>query len=115
MQRIRKTGRGFACETRSLSRQWQCRRRAAVYSAGIECCRDVIIKAQDAEVMKFSKEHSLNTVRLSIYTRFSATKRTTRSISRNIRTFIDPVVQAAKKERLYVILDGHEYLQRGDR
>ena len=31
---------------------------------GIGYARNVIIRAQDAEVMKFSKEHSLNTVRL---------------------------------------------------
>lgn len=78
---------------------------------GIGYCRDVIIKAQDAEVMKFCKEHSLNTVRLSMYTRFFNNKKERRiDIDEHIRTFIDPVVQAAKKEGLYVILDGHEYL-----
>jgi hypothetical protein len=78
---------------------------------GIGYCRDVIIRAQDAEVMKFCKERSLNTVRLSIYTRFFNNKADRPiDIDEHIRTFIDPVVQAAKKAGLYVILDGHEYL-----
>ena len=78
---------------------------------GIGYCRDVIIKAQDAEVMRFCKERRLNTVRLAIYTRFFNNKgERPIDIEEHIRAFIDPVVLAAKKERLYVILDGHEYL-----
>lgn len=78
---------------------------------GIGYCRDVIIKAQDEDVMKFCKIHDLNTVRLAFYTRFFNNKSDRPiDIEEHIRTFIDPVVQAAKKEGLHVILDGHEYL-----
>lgn len=78
---------------------------------GIGYCRDVIIKAQDDGVMKFAKSHDLNTVRLAFYTRFFNNKNDRPiDIEEHIRTFIDPVVQAAKNEGLYVILDGHEYL-----
>jgi hypothetical protein len=78
---------------------------------GIGYCRDVIIKAQDEAVMEFCKENNLNTVRLSIYTRFFNNKADRPiDINEHLRTFIDPVVQAAKKEGLYVILDNHEYL-----
>lgn len=78
---------------------------------GIGYCRDVIIKAQDPEVMKFCKERNLNTVRLSFYTRYFNNKKDRPiDIDEHICTFIDPVVQAAKKEGLYVILDAHEYL-----
>ena len=61
--------------------------------------------------MRFCKEHNLNTVRLSFYTRFFNNK-TDRPIDtdEHIRTFIDPVVKAAKQEGLHVILDAHEYL-----
>lgn len=78
---------------------------------GIGYCRDVIIKAQDDAVMQFCKAHHLNTVRLAFYTRFFNSKSDQPiDIDEHIRTFVDPVVQAAKKEKLYVILDNHEYL-----
>ena len=78
---------------------------------GIGYARNVIIRAQDAEVMKFSKEHSLNTVRLCIYTKYFNNKKSSPvDLDDHIRNFIDPVVRAAREQKIYVILDGHEYL-----
>ncbi len=77
---------------------------------GIGYCRNVIIKPQDEEVMRFCKERSLNTVRLSFYTRFfnNAAEKPI-DIDAHLRDFCDPVVEAAKRNGLYVILDDHGY------
>ncbi len=78
---------------------------------GIGYARDVIIRAQDKEVMKFSKEHSLNTVRLCIYTKYFNNKAAAPvDLEGHLKNFIDPVIQAAREQKIYVILDGHEYL-----
>jgi len=83
----------------------------AFLPVGIGYCRDVIIKAQDTEVMAFCKNSGLNTVRLCIYTRFFNNKADRPiNVDEHIRSFIDPVVQAARKQGIYLILDGHEYL-----
>ncbi|PTX97393.1 hypothetical protein DB346_20575 [Verrucomicrobia bacterium LW23] len=80
-------------------------------ACGIGYCRDVIIKAQDEEVMKFCRAKHLNTVRLSFYTRFFNNKKDKPiDIDEHIRTFIAPVVSAARRHKLYVILDDHGYL-----
>lgn len=78
---------------------------------GIGYCRNVIIHEQDDGVMKFCKEHHLNTVRLSFYIQFfNGKKDRPIDIEQHMRNFIDPVVQAARQHHLYVILDDHEYL-----
>ncbi|SDT89144.1 Aryl-phospho-beta-D-glucosidase BglC, GH1 family [Verrucomicrobium sp. GAS474] len=78
---------------------------------GIGYCRDVIIRAQDDEVMKFCKAHSLNTVRLCFYVRlFNGRKDKPIDIDQHLRDFVDPVVQSARRNGIYVILDDHEYL-----
>lgn len=78
---------------------------------GIGYCRDVIIKAQDEEVMKFCKERGLNTVRLAFYTlAFNSKKDRPIDIAEHIRNHIEPVVAAARRNGMYVILDAHEYL-----
>ena len=80
-------------------------------ACGIGYCRDVIIRAQDDDVMKFCKSHSLNTVRLSFYTRFFNNKKDKPvDIDDHIRNFIAPVVAAARRHKVYVILDDHGYL-----
>jgi aryl-phospho-beta-D-glucosidase BglC (GH1 family) len=78
---------------------------------GIGYCRDVIIRAQDDAVMKFSKERGLNTIRLAFYTLFFNSKKDRPiDIEKHIETHIEPVVAAARKYGLYVILDAHEYM-----
>jgi hypothetical protein len=78
---------------------------------GIGYARDVIIKAQDDEVMKFCKERGLNTIRLAFYTLFfNSRKDRPIDIGEHIENHIEPVVAAARRHGMYVILDAHEYL-----
>lgn len=82
----------------------------AFIPVGIGYCRDVIIPAQDDEVMKYCKERGLNTVRLPFYTRFFNNRESEPlDIDEHIRDFVLPVVLAAKRHNLYVILDDHGY------
>ncbi len=77
---------------------------------GIGYARDVIIPAQDDEVMKFCKDRNLNTIRLPFYTRFFNNRDSEPlEIEEHIRDFILPAVLAAKRHNLYVILDDHGY------
>lgn len=77
---------------------------------GIGYGRDVIIPAQDEEVMKFCKSHHLNTVRLAFYTRrFNGDAKKPINIDEHIKNHLEPVVAAAKRNGMYVILDDHEY------
>ncbi len=77
---------------------------------GLGYARDVILPAQDEEVMKFCRARGLNTVRLAFYTRFFNNRDSEPlDIDEHIRDFIVPVVQAAKRHNMYVILDDHGY------
>ena len=77
---------------------------------GIGYCRDVIIPAQDEEVMKFCKARGMNTIRLPFYVRFfNNNESMPLDIEEHIRDFVLPVVLAAKRHNLYVILDDHGY------
>ena len=79
-------------------------------AVGVGYARDVIIRAQDEQVMKFCRAHHLNTVRLPFYNiRFNGDPRKPIVIEDEISNFIDPVVEAAKRNDMYVILDDHEY------
>lgn len=77
---------------------------------GIGYARDVIMSNLDDGVMEFSKARGLNTIRLPMYTRFFNNNRQEPiDLDAHIRDFIDPVVQAAKRHDMYVILDDHGY------
>lgn len=79
-------------------------------AVGVGYAKDVIIPAQDEDVAAFCKSQGLNTIRLAFYTRFFNNRsQEPIDINHHIRTFIDPVVQAAKRHGLYVILDDHGY------
>lgn len=77
---------------------------------GVGYARDVIIPAQDDELMKFCRARGLNTIRLAFYTRFFNNRDSEPlNIDEHIRDFILPVVLAAKRNNMYVILDDHGY------
>ncbi len=77
---------------------------------GIGYARGVIIKPQDDAVMKFCKARSLNTIRLAFYTRyFNGDYSRPIDINEHIANHIEPVVDAARRHGMYVILDDHEY------
>ncbi len=78
--------------------------------AGIGYARDVIISNQDDAVMLFARERGLNTIRLPFYTRFFNNNQDEPiHLEEHMRNFIDPVIQAAKRHNMYVILDYHGY------
>ncbi len=78
--------------------------------AGIGYARDVIISNQDDAVMSFAKARGLNTIRLPFYTRFfNNNQKEPIDLEEHMRNFIDPVIQAAKRHNMYVILDDHGY------
>lgn len=78
--------------------------------AGIGYARDVIISNQDDAVMEFAKERALNTIRLPFYTRFFNNNLDEPiDLDAHMKDFIDPVIQAAKRHDMYVILDDHGY------
>ncbi|HEY3330957.1 MAG TPA: cellulase family glycosylhydrolase [Capsulimonadaceae bacterium] len=77
---------------------------------GIGYARDVILRAQDEEMMQYCNSHFLNTVRLPFYTnRFNGRLDRPIDIDQHISGFIDPVVQSGIKNHVYVLLDDHEY------
>ena len=77
---------------------------------GIGYARDVCIRAPDDEVMQYCKQRYLNTVRLAFYVRyFNNVQGRPIKIEEHLRDHCDPVIAAAKKAGLYVILDDHEY------
>ncbi len=77
---------------------------------GVGYARNVIIPAQDEEVAIFCKSMHLNTIRLAFYLRyFNNHENEPIDLDYHLRTFVDPVVQAAKRHGLYVILDCHSY------
>jgi aryl-phospho-beta-D-glucosidase BglC (GH1 family) len=77
---------------------------------GLGYCRDVCIAAQDEQVMQHCRQRHMNTVRLAFYTRYwnNDTNRPI-DIAAHPRSHVDPVVQAAKRHGLHVILDDHGY------
>jgi aryl-phospho-beta-D-glucosidase BglC (GH1 family) len=79
-------------------------------ASGIGYAKDVIIPGQDEDVAAFAKARHLNTIRLPIYNRFFNNRASEPiDLDHHIKTFIDPVVRAAKHQGLYVILDEHCY------
>lgn len=78
--------------------------------AGIGYARDVIISNQDDAVMEYAKARGLNTIRLPFYTRyFNNNLNEPIDLEAHMNDFIDPVLQAAKRHDMYVILDDHGY------
>tara|TARA_Y100000589_G_scaffold286246_1_gene286262 strand:- start:689 stop:2551 length:1863 start_codon:yes stop_codon:yes gene_type:complete len=77
---------------------------------GVGYARNVIIPAQDEAVAAFCKSMHLNTIRLPFYLRyFNNRTHEPIDLDYHLRTFVDPVIQAAKRHGLYVILDCHSY------
>lgn len=81
------------------------------YSVGVGYCKDVIVRGYDEEVAKYCKSMSLNTLRLAFYTTHFNNKPEMPLSFEDITAFIDPVLEAAKRHGLYVILDDHAYFK----
>lgn len=79
-------------------------------ATGVGYARNVVIPAQDEAVAAFCKSQHLNTIRLPFYLRYFNNRETEPiDLDYHLRTFVDPVIAAAKRHGLYVILDSHGY------
>ncbi|MAX26779.1 MAG: hypothetical protein CMJ19_19990 [Phycisphaeraceae bacterium] len=79
-------------------------------ASGVGYARNVVIPAQDEEVAAFCKSMGLNTIRLPFYLRyFNNREHEPIDLEHHLQTFVDPVIRAAKRHGLYVILDCHSY------
>ncbi|OAM90464.1 hypothetical protein AW736_07770 [Termitidicoccus mucosus] len=84
--------------------------------AGIGYGRDVMIYPRhyppgDERILQFCKERGLNTVRLAFYTLyFNSVENRPIDIQEHVQNHIDPVIAAARKQGMYVILDCHEFM-----
>jgi hypothetical protein len=79
-------------------------------ASGVGYARNVIIPEQDEEVAAFCKSMGLNTIRLPFYLRyFNNREHEPIDLEHHLTTFVDPVILAAKRHGLYVILDCHSY------
>ncbi len=81
------------------------------YAAGVGYAKNVIVRGYDEEVAAYCKAMGLNTIRLSFYTsRFNNRAHEPLAFD-DITAFIDPVIDAAKRQNLYVILNDHSYFK----
>jgi hypothetical protein len=80
-------------------------------SVGAGYGKDVIVRGYDEEVAKYARDMGLNTLRLAFYTTHFNGKADLPLSFEDIIAFIDPVLEAAKRHGLYVILDDHGYFK----
>lgn len=79
--------------------------------AGVGYGKDVILHGHDEEVARFVKQMGLNTIRLAFYNLNFNSRPAEPLEFRDVVAFIDPVVAAARRHGLYVILDDHAYFK----
>ena len=80
-------------------------------AAGVGYGKDVILHGYDEEVASFCKAMGLNTLRLAFYNQYFNSRATEPLRFEDVVAFTDPVVDAAKRHGLYVILDDHAYFK----
>ncbi len=81
------------------------------YSVGVGYGKNVLVRGYDEEVADYCKSMGLNTLRLAFYT-MNFNSRPEEPLSfEEITAFINPVLEAAKRHGLYVILDDHSYFK----
>ena len=78
---------------------------------GVGYGKDVILHGYDEEVAGYCKRMGLNTIRLAFYNRAFNSKADAPLEFRDVAGFIDPLVAAARRHGLYVILDDHAYFK----
>jgi len=79
--------------------------------AGVGYGKDVTLHGYDEEVAAFVKKMGLNTIRLAFYNQYFNSRATEPLEFRDVVAFVDPVIAAAKRHGLYVILDDHAYFK----
>lgn len=83
----------------------------AFVAAGAGYCKDVILRGYDDLVAEYCKRMGLNTIRLAFYTQFFNSRADSPLGMDDIAEFVDPVIAAARRHGLYVILDDHVYFR----
>jgi len=81
------------------------------YSVGVGYGKNVLVRGYDEEAAAYAKAMFLNTLRLAFYTLNFNSKADMPQTFDDITSFIDPVLTAAKRHGLYVILDDHAYFK----
>ena len=81
------------------------------YPVGARYGRNVIVRGYDEEVAAYCKTMGLNTLRLAFYTTHFNNRAQVPLAFDDITAFIDPVLEAARRYGLYVILDDHAYFK----
>lgn len=79
--------------------------------AGVGYGKDVILHGYDELVGEYVKSMGLNTIRLAFYNQYFNSRRAEPLEFRDVVRFVDPVIAAAKRHDLYVILDDHAYFK----
>ena len=73
--------------------------------------KNVLVRGYDEEVATYAKSMGLNTLRLAFYNSNFNSRPDVPLTIEDITAFIDPVLLAAKRHDLYVILDEHSYFK----
>ena len=81
------------------------------YSVGAGYGKNVLVRGYDEEVATYAKSMGLNTLRLAFYNSNFNSRPDVPLTIEDITAFIDPVLLAAKRHDLYVILDEHSYFK----
>lgn len=79
--------------------------------AGVGYGKDVILHGYDELVGAYVKSMGLNTIRLAFYNQYFNSRFNEPLEFKDVVRFIDPVLAAAKRHDLYVILDDHGYFK----
>ena len=80
-------------------------------AAGVGYGKDVILHGYDDEVASFCAAMGLNTIRLAFYNQYFNNRAAEPLAFEDVVAFTQPVVDAARRHGLYVILDDHAYFK----
>ena len=80
-------------------------------AAGVGYGKNVILRGNDELVAAYCKKMGLNTIRLAFYNQYFNSRANEPLTFEDVVGFIDPVLEAARRHGLYVILDDHAYFK----
>ena len=79
--------------------------------AGVGYGKNVILRGYDELVAAYCEKMCLNTIRLAFYNQYFNSRANEPLTFDDVVGFIDPVLEAARRHNLYVILDDHAYFK----
>ncbi len=80
-------------------------------AVGVGYGKNVILRGFDDLVAEYCKRMGMNTIRLAFYNQFFNSRATEPLVLDDVAAFVDPVIAAARRHGLYVILDDHAYFK----